>query len=133
MKKQKNKDLYEVIKHFQEHTLSNKPAYEQLVNEVRLMNFKIRPLSGNVASLDFKNEELIEALWCLGKLDEFSKGAILTIGSKDQEAFFRLVNELRWSFQEKLNKVRLAREKPVTEDVPTFEAEIFKENGHIIN
>ncbi|MBP7967819.1 hypothetical protein KAZ66_06145, partial [Candidatus Woesebacteria bacterium] len=107
MKTTKKTDVYEAIKQFQQDTLGNKPPVEQMVYEVRLMNFKIRPVTGNISIVNFRNTDLIDALWSLGKLDEFYRQEVKNIAVKDQEAFMRLVNEMRWNYQDQLNRVRM--------------------------
>ncbi|CAN5160426.1 hypothetical protein BH09PAT2_BH09PAT2_01820 [soil metagenome] len=129
----KKTDVYDAIKRFQQTTLSNKPSVEQMVYEVRLMNFKIRPVTGNISTINFHNSDLIDALWSLGKLDEFFRQEIKNISMKDQDAFMRMVNEIRWNYQEQLNRVRLIHTDPSLEDMPAFEAEIFKETSLIVN
>ena len=133
MKISKKTDVYEAIKQFQQNTLGNKPSLDQMVYEVRLMNFKIRPVTGNISIVNFRNSDLIDALWSLGKLDEFYRNEIKNIAMKDQEAFMRLVNEIRWNYQDQLNRVRLIHSDPSQEEFPAFEAEIFKETSLIEN
>lgn len=133
MKATKKIDVYEAIKSFQQNTLGNKPSVEQMVYEVRLMNFKIRPVTGNISTINFRNSDLIDALWSLGKLDEFYRQQVNKISNKEQEAFMRLVNEIRWNYQEQLNKVRLIHADPAQDEIPSFEAEIFKETSLIEN
>lgn len=133
MKTTKKTDVYEAIKQFQQDTLGNKPPVEQMVYEVRLMNFKIRPVTGNISIVNFRNTDLIDALWSLGKLDEFYRQEVKNIAVKDQEAFMRLVNEMRWNYQDQLNRVRLIHSDPAHEEIPAFEAEIFKETSLIEN
>ena len=133
MRATKKTDVYEAIRSFQQNTLGNKPAIEQMIYEVRLMNFKIRPVTGNISTVNFHNSDLIDALWSLGKLDEFYRQEIKNISSKDQEAFLRLVNEIRWNNQDKLNRVRLIHTDPTQEEFPAFEAEIFKETSLLEN
>lgn len=134
MKSTKRIDVYEAIKTFQEKTLANKPPVSQMIHEVGSMNFKIRPVTGNIAALDLQNEELINALWSLGKLDEFYRKESKNIAAKDKHTFSRMVNELRWNFQNQLSSVRLgSAEQRFSEEHPSFEAEIFKDNRSVIN
>ncbi len=133
MRATKKIDAYDAIQQFQRETLGNKPTVDQMVYEVRLMNFKIRPVAGNISIVNFRNADLIDALWSLGKLDEFFRQKIKNISAKDQAAFMRLVNEIRWNYQEKLNSVRLIHSDPSFDEIPAFEAEIFKETSLVEN
>lgn len=128
MKPPAKADVYEKIKKFQDMALTNKPAHEEMVNEVRFMNFKIRPVNGNIAALDFHNADLIDALWSLGKLDEFARTELSSIPKSQKDVFFRIVNDMRLIFQQRINKVRLAQGGTADAEPPFFEAEIFKDS-----
>src|SRR3989344_81911 len=132
MKTRNKTDLYERIRSFQQATLSKKPALDEMISEVRLMNFKIRPVSGNISILNFKNMEFIDALWSLGKLDEFFRVEFPKIEDSDKDIFFRLVEEMRTNLQQRLNKSQLIKAVSREEQM-FFEIEIFKENTPSVN
>jgi hypothetical protein len=132
MKTGNKTDLYDRIKLFQQRTLSNKPSVDEMINEVRMMNFKVRPVYGNISKLDFNNNAFIDALWSLGKLDEFFKDEVINIDDQDREVFFKLVDDMRVSLQQQLNRAHLVEKTPKEEAV-FFEIEIFKDNISQIN
>lgn len=125
-------DLYERIKLFQQRTLTNKPSLEEIISEVRMMNFKVRPVHGNISKLDFTNNDFINALWSLGKLDEFFKEEFPSVEDDDREIFFRLVDEMRVSLQQKLNTAYKVEKTPKKEKI-FFEVEIYKDTLSQIN
>jgi hypothetical protein len=125
-------DLYERIKLFQQRTLSNSLSVDEMISEVHMMNFKVRPVYGNIGTLDFKNTDFINALWSLGKLDEFFKEEFQNVEDEDREIFFKLVDDMRVSLQQKLNSAYNRKETP-TEDKLFFEIEIYKENLSQVN
>ena len=51
MDSSKKIDAVDKIKHFQERILANKPEIGEMVYDVQMMNFKIRPISGDILSL----------------------------------------------------------------------------------
>lgn len=132
MKTGNKTDLYERIRTFQQTTLAKKPTLDEMISEVRLMNFKIRPVSGNISTLDFKNLEFIDALWSLGKLDEFFRIEFPDIEEVEKDIFFRLVEEMRTNLQQRLNKSQLIKTVSREEQL-FFEIEIFKENTPSVN
>lgn len=132
MKKNKQTDMYERIKRFQQKTLSAKPTREEMINEVRMMNFKVKPVFGNVTQIDFTNTDFIESLWSLGKLDEFFRNEYPTIKEDDKEIFFRLVDEMRANLQQRLNTSYIVTTNTET-DRTVFEVEIFKEVTSRVN
>lgn len=106
--------------------MGTKPSLDKMYDEIRMMRFKIRPISGDVSLLQFKNSELIEALWGLGKLDEVFQKEYDNLGNDQKEVFFRLFDNLYHQYQEQLNKININKElKPKLSQV--FEMEIFKD------
>lgn len=91
-----------------------------------MMRFKVRPVAGDVSSLNFKNEQFIEALWSLGKLDEFFHSVIKDLRKDDRQIFFKLFDGLYQEYQSRLNRVGI-REGASLGDNKTFEVEIFRE------
>jgi len=105
--------------------LDNKPAHDQMLKEVEMMRFKIRPVVGDISILNFKNNQLVETLWGLGKLDEFFQNHFKEISKSDKETFFQMVGQLRGRLENQLNKINFRRPA----DAPQMiEMEIFKEH-----
>ncbi len=125
-------DAYETIMVFQNSILSSKPTLPQMISEIYLMQFKVRPVTGNITAIDFKNEKLIDTLWTLGKLDQFAKDAVKKIPQSEQDIFLHLVNELKGTYQQELSKIQLAGDASGSE-APVFEAEIYKDTPSKVN
>lgn len=133
MNSPKKTDLFEKIKDFQLSVLAKKPTAQDMMHEVRMMNFKIRPLSGNVTDLDFGNMDFIDALWSLGKLDEFFRTEYQNVTDEEQDAFFRLVDDIRLNFQQQLNKANIATVEFEEAPKQMFEVEIIKDTNLKVN
>lgn len=132
MKQELNKDIYETVMEFQEKTLKLVPPMSSMLEEMKLMNFKIRPIVGNITGVDFKNEELIGTIWSMGKLEEFVMQNSEELSKKDEKIFFNLVRNIRRSLETKLSSVRLSQGKTQDVSSPFFEAEIFKDK-YLVN
>jgi len=104
--------------------LNDKPPAAQMLKDVEMMKFKIRPVVGDISILNFKNTQLIEALWGLGKLDEFFRSHFKDISAKEKETFFQMVNQLRGKLENQLSKISIRQ--PVSAP-QMIELEIFKE------
>lgn len=132
MKSQNKTDAFEIIKQFQSSVLQHTPSVEKMYDEVRMMKFKIKPLQGDISLLNFKNQDFISALWSLGKLDEFFQSHFTDLQPEQQDIFFKLMDEMRYEFQNQLNKANI---KPSQNDLKasTFEMEIFKEKEKSVN
>lgn len=105
--------------------LENKPSQEQMLKEVEMMRFKIRPVAGDISILNFKNNQLVETLWNLGKLDEFFQSHFKNISTNDKEIFFQMVGQLRGKLENQLSKINFRR--PINAS-QVIEMEIFKES-----
>lgn len=132
MKKKKHTDVLKMITLFQQNILANKPSHAQMYDELRMMRFQIKPVSGSVTKLDFKNETFIEMLWGLGKIDEFFQKHIKTLTPQEKRVFQSVFTRLQQSFHNQFNKIAMATaEEP--DAAGGFEIEIFKARGGIAN
>ncbi len=127
MKKKKRVDLLLVLADFQKNILGRKPSLEIMMDEVRMMHFKIRPLQGDVSLLDLRENKLIETLWNLGKLDEFYQKHNNRLSSDQKTIFFNFFDEVYRKFQIQLNRLNL-RSSAQAEIPSTIEMEIFKDD-----
>lgn len=126
MRKKSDSDVLYLLRNFQRDILEKKPAAEKMYEEVRMMHFKIRPIQGDISLLNLNDNQLIEILWSLGKLDEFFQKEIKKLAPKQKEFFFRYFNNLQQKFQDRLNKLNLKQER-IIERSAIFELEIFRE------
>jgi len=126
MKKKIESNVVLLLEQFQKNILGNKPSIDQMIKEVQMMRFKIRPIQGDFSYLNFQNSRFIEILWSLGKMDEFFDNRLSSLPSKQKGIFFNYFDSMYRSFQDELNKLNL--KLPRTGKTPSiFEMEIFKE------
>lgn len=129
MKKHNNTvDLLLTLADFQKNILAKKPSVDRMLDEVRMMHFKVRPLQGDISMLNLKENQLVESLWNLGKLDEFFKKHQEKLTQDQKDVFFRFFDELHDRFQNQLNKINL-RSQREQDFSATIEMEIFKEDA----
>ncbi len=121
--KQAKKNIFSLVNQLKE-ILENKPSQKQMFREVEMMHFKIKPLSGDISLLNFKNNQLVEALWGLGKLDEFFRTEFKNASNKEKELFFQMVSQLRGRLENQLRRINF--HTSVKKD-QLIEMEIFKE------
>lgn len=126
MKKKIESDVVLLLEQFQKNILGNKPSIDQMIKEVQMMKFKIRPIQGDFSHLNFQNSRFIEILWSLGKMDEFFDRRLSTLPQKQKGIIFNYFDSMYHTFQEELNKLNL--KLPKTGKISSvFEMEIFKE------
>jgi hypothetical protein len=102
----------------------NKPDQEQMLKEVEMMRFKIRPVLGDISLLNFKNSRLVETLWSLGKLEEFFQNHFQKIPKSDRQIFFQVVGQFKEKLESQLKDVNL---RQFVNTPQLIEMEIFKE------
>lgn len=126
MKKRNQQDALQLLEVFQKSVLQNKPPFEEMINEIRMMKFKIKPLQGDFSRVNFNDHELIEILWSLGKMDEFFQARFSSLKVGERNTFFTYFDSLQKKLQGDLNKLNL-REGYSTVKPSILEMEIFKE------
>lgn len=125
MRKKVTKDISSLVSAFQSF-LKNKPKADRMVSEIRMMKFKIRPIQGDLSSINLKNERFIETLWSLGKLDEFFQTEYPKLTAKNREVFIKIFDDLYHQYQKELNAINIYK-GPVSDKKKILELEIFKD------
>lgn len=65
------------------------PAKQTMIADLKMMNFKIRPLSGDLFSLSTTPDmAFLLSLWRIGKIEEIVKTALQTLDDIEMESFF---------------------------------------------
>ena len=128
MKKDNKSDVVSLLETFQKNVLMHKPPVKDMLVEIRMMKFKVKPRQGDFSAIDFANDELIEVLWSLGKLDEFVHLQYPRLNDEDQVAFFSYFDSMQKKLQNDLNKINLKQETTGTRLI-ALEIEIFKDRS----
>lgn len=126
MNKKINKDIISLFGEIQK-IISGKPSINQMFEEVQMMKFKIKPIQGDLMSFNLKNEQFIESLWSLGKLDEFFHKEFPVLSKKDKEIFTKIFDSLYFKYQQQLNQTNLQQKKVNLTKTGLLELEIYKE------
>lgn len=127
MKKQNQIDVLQLLEQFQKTILQNKPSVGEMITEIHMMKFKVKPMQGDFSQVNFRNDRFIEALWSLGKLDEFFQIQYPHIKKEEKSTFFTYFDLLQKKLQEDLNHLNLRT--TLDEGKQTIlEMEIFKEH-----
>ena len=121
-----NKDIILLFGNIQK-VISSKPTTNQMFEEVRMMKFKIKPIQGDLMSFNLKNEQFIESLWSLGKLDEFFFREVPSLSKKEKEIFMKFFDSLYFKYQQQLNQSNLQQRRLTLKRTGLLELEIYKE------
>jgi hypothetical protein len=120
------KDILSLFGNIQK-IISSKPAVDQMYQEVRMMKFKIKPIQGDLMSFNLKNQQFIESLWSLGKLDEFFFREVPSLSKKEKEIFMKIFESIYFKYQQQLNQANLQQRKVTLTKTGLLELEIYKE------
>lgn len=127
-KKDSTPDMMSLFQSFKKDVLDKKPNHEQMMREVYMMKFKIRPLQGDVSKLNFSNATFVETIWQLGKMDDFIEKHLRKLDKKQEFAFFHYFDGMYKQLQDTLNNLHLNGQTGDTLVKRDFiEMEIFKE------
>lgn len=126
----KKPDLLEDIVDFQRNLIKNKPSHKIMYEQVRMMRYKIRPLQGDISTLDFTNTKFIEILWNLGKLDEFFNKKKNILNRKQREILYGFLENVYAKLQHQLNHLNLKIDETEKDSSSSIiEMEILREFG----
>lgn len=131
-KKSSTPDMLRLFKSFKANVLDKKVSHEQMVRDVSMMKFKIRPLQGDVMRLNFSNSTFVETIWQLGMMDEFIEKNAHKIDKQQEHAFFHYFDGMYRKLQSNLNELHFNVQKgDLFEKRDYIEMEIFKERKNI--
>lgn len=126
MRKKTSKDVISLFGNIQK-VISSKPNIDQMFEDVRMMKFKVKPIQGDLMAFNLKNENFIESLWSLGKLDEFFYKEVPSLSKKEKEFFMKIFDSLYFKYQQQLNQSNLQQRKVNLSKTGLLELEVFKE------
>ena len=127
-KKNSTPDMLSLFKSFKADVLDKKQSHEQMVKDVYMMKFKIRPLQGDISKLNFSNATLVETIWQLGKMDDFIEKHLHSIDKKQEHAFFHYFEGMYSQLQNTLNSLQFdVHNGDIFTKRDFIEMEIYKE------
>ena len=128
MKKHNQQDALQLLEQFQKKVLEKKPSMEEMINEIHMMKFKIKPVQGDFSKVNFRNDRFIETIWSLGKLDEFFQVQYPHLKKGERNTFYIYFDAIQKRLQEDLNKLNL-KAPSIDNKQSILEMEIFKERA----
>ena len=110
----KNSALYFIREVIDEVNLVN-PSTDEMIADIKMMNFTLRPLSGDIFSLAERQLGLLESLWKIGKIEEIVTRATDSLSADERIVFFNYIDSLEAQMQNKIaesiNKLSPAEQK----------------------
>lgn len=122
-------NVIDLIKKVDEEIKNIRPEKEKIVQEIKMMNFKIRTLSGDIFTMRKERASFMEALWKIGKIESIVNKALLKLNSKDKKLFLEYFFNLQRQTQEKIASMIEKKSPDDYQDAKVFEFEVFKDIG----
>ncbi len=123
----KRKTAFDIIKQIHIEVEQQAISLDVMIQDIRMMGFKIRPLIGDISLIVTMHEEVVRSLWKIGKIDEIISDAMYELEEDDQD---RLIDYLTKMEREAENRIRdsLIRKKTVSKK-QLLKVEVFKDLG----
>lgn len=123
IKKEKAVDLIKKLTFELEYS---KPSKEKMIEDLKMMNFKIRSLFGDIAVLANCQNSFLEALWKIGKLEETVAEGINILDEEEKKIFFNLIENIKDRVQKKIY-LQVNHSFSESRETSVLEIEILKE------
>lgn len=104
-----------------------RPSKREMLEDIKMMKFKIRPVTGDIFTLKDKDIGFLQSLWKLARIEELVGGQVERLSGGEKEIFFSYLEDLQLKTEE---KIALAiRRLPVKEkkNIKVLELEVFRE------
>jgi CRISPR/Cas system-associated protein endoribonuclease Cas2 len=112
--------------------LTKKPPLQKMIKDIKMMNFKIHPISGNIEDLRLYNKEFAKLLWYLGKAEEAINEDFDKLTQEDKIIFLQAWENFSSKLQKNFFNTRLNQDRVSFGNI-LLEIEIFKDNSLVNN
>lgn len=117
MKNVTSKTALALIQKIKREVEESHPSIHTMIEEVKMMQFTIKPIHGDLSFLIKKDYAFVSALWKLGKIDHIIHTEASQLDNKEKKLFFNYIE---------YQKLSVARHIPSNHATADFEVEIVK-------
>ena len=118
--KKKDKDgknsVYQLVEKLILEIDQSSPSREQMLTDIKYMNYRIRPIGGDIFILAGKHDHLLRSLWKLSKIEEAVVHAANTLDDKQRDVFFDYIdsfeNQMQRHIQDSMEKLSKSERLP---------------------
>lgn len=103
------------------------PSHIEMMNDIKMMNFKIHPVSGDIFSITRKEIGFIESLWKLGKIEEMMTDKMEMLDDSEKDVFYSYLDEMQMKTQNSISDNINQLPKKEQRQLKVLEFEISKE------
>lgn len=124
---QKQSRVIELIKKITTEIENARPSREQMIEEIKMMKFKIKPIVGDIFEVTKREEVFLESLWKIGKIEEIITGNINKLTEEEKETLFRYLENFQNQMEKKISSSFRQLPPGLNENITILELEVFKE------
>jgi len=104
-----------------------RPSREKMIEEIKMMKFKIRPLAGDIFDLAKEEVGFLESLWKIGKIDRIINEGLNELSESEKETFFQYLGNFHHRIEKKLSSAIKKLSPEEIENIKVVELEVFRE------
>ncbi|HLD27077.1 MAG TPA: hypothetical protein VJB63_03925 [Patescibacteria group bacterium] len=116
MKNDPSKTAISLIQKIKQEIEESNISIHTMIEEVKMMQFTIKPIHGDISLLIKKDHAFIAALWKLGKMDHIISTEASQLNNKEKKIFFNYIEHQKLSATQRISSHHTA----------DFEVEIVK-------
>lgn len=124
---QERNKVLDLIKKITLEVENARPSRERMIEDVKMMNFKIRPLIGDIFELTRKEVGFLESLWKIGKIEEIVAGGINELNNREKEIFLRYLENFQKQMERRISSIIKQLPPEESKNINILELEVFKE------
>lgn len=100
---------------------------ERMLEDIKMMNLKVKPVTGDIFTLTNKDIGFVESLWKLGKIEEMISDKLDLLDEQDKDVFFNYLDDLQFRTQQQIAVAISELPKKERKKMQLLELEIFKD------
>lgn len=126
-KKQLKKTALQLIRDVVYQSQRLRPDKHEMLHDIKMMNFKIRPISGDVFAMAGHNVDFMESVWRIAKIEEIIGVALQSLEERELRAFFQYMDNLEDQLQKTITKTLHDAPADIGRGVEMVALEVFRE------
>jgi len=124
---QDSNKVLDLIKKITFEVEKTRPSREKMIEEIKMMKFKIRSLAGDIFDLTKEETGFLESLWKIGKIDRIINEGLSKLSESEKETFFQYLGNFHHRIEKKLSSAIKKLSPEEIENIKVVELEVFRE------
>lgn len=100
---------------------------EKMIQELKMMNFKIKPVIGDLFQAAQKQDLFLESLWKIGKIDEIVSFYSDRLSEEEKKVLFQYLENFKQT--KTINSLPLSEKNLPHEEITVLEVQLYKKSS----